>query len=94
MTATESKDLKKGARVYWRGDAADSGTITEKRWDAVTITWDNGRLLSTMATCAKSCGRAHGRGGESFHGTAQVFTRFISATARDYFGAVSGSSAT
>jgi hypothetical protein len=29
MTATESKDLKKGARVYWRGDAADSGTITE-----------------------------------------------------------------
>ena len=41
MTATESKDLKKGARVYWRGDAADSGTITEKSWDAVTIAWDN-----------------------------------------------------
>jgi hypothetical protein len=35
VTATESKDLKKGARVYWRGDAADSGTITEKSWDAV-----------------------------------------------------------
>ena len=44
MTATESKDLKKGARVCWRGDAADSGTITEKRWDAVTITWDNGHV--------------------------------------------------
>ena len=44
MTATESKDLEKGARVYWRGDAADSGTITEKSWDAVTITWDNGHV--------------------------------------------------
>jgi hypothetical protein len=51
VTATESKDLKKGARVYWRGDVADSGTITEKSWDAVTITWDNGHvLLFTMAT--------------------------------------------
>ena len=50
MTATESKDLEKGARVYWRGDAADSGTITEKSWDAVTpgtmVMW----LLFTMAT--------------------------------------------
>jgi hypothetical protein len=44
MTATESKDLKKGSRVYWRGDAADSGTITEKTWDAVTIAWDNGHV--------------------------------------------------
>jgi len=44
MTATESKDLEKGARVYWRGDAADSGTITEKSWDAVTIAWDNGHV--------------------------------------------------
>jgi hypothetical protein len=44
VTATESKDIKKGARVYWRGDAADSGTITEKSWDAVTITWDNGHV--------------------------------------------------
>jgi hypothetical protein len=44
MTATESKDLEKGTRVYWRGDAADSGTITEKSWDAVTISWDNGHV--------------------------------------------------
>jgi len=42
MTVTESKDLKKGARVFWRGDAADSGIVTETRWDAVTIAWDNG----------------------------------------------------
>lgn len=27
MTADESKALKKGTRVYWRGDAADSGVI-------------------------------------------------------------------
>lgn len=44
MTATESKDLKKGARVYWQGDVADGGTITEKSWNAVTITWDNGHV--------------------------------------------------
>ena len=29
MTVAESKGLKKGARVYWQGDAADSGVITE-----------------------------------------------------------------
>ena len=46
MTVTESKDLKKGARVFWRGDAADSGIVTETRWDAVTIAWDNGQVAS------------------------------------------------
>ena len=46
MTPTESKDLEKGARVYWRGDAADSGTITGASWDAVTISWDNGQLAT------------------------------------------------
>jgi hypothetical protein len=46
MTVTESKDLKKGTRVYWRGDAADSGIITETSWDAVTITWNNGKVAS------------------------------------------------
>jgi hypothetical protein len=44
MTAAESKDLKKGNRVYWQGDAADGGNITEMSWDAVTIAWDNGRV--------------------------------------------------
>ena len=29
MNATESKGLKKGDRVYWKGDAADSGAVTE-----------------------------------------------------------------
>jgi hypothetical protein len=44
VTAAESKCLKKGSRVYWRGDAADSGLITETSWDAVTIAWDNGQV--------------------------------------------------
>ena len=46
MTVTESKGLKKGTRVYWRGDAADSGIITETSWDAVSIAWDNGQVAS------------------------------------------------
>ena len=46
MTAAESKGLNKGNRVYWRGDATDSGIITELSWDAVTITWDNGQVAT------------------------------------------------
>jgi hypothetical protein len=46
MTVTESKGLKKGTRVYWQGDAADSGVITETSWDAVTIAWKNGQVAS------------------------------------------------
>ena len=38
------KALKKGARVYWQGDATDSGIITETSWDAVTIAWNNGQV--------------------------------------------------
>jgi hypothetical protein len=44
MTIEESKALQKGTRVYWRGDAADSGMITETSWDAVTIAWNNGQV--------------------------------------------------
>jgi hypothetical protein len=46
MTVTESKSLKKGARVYWHGNAGDSGVITDTSWDAVTIAWDNGQVAS------------------------------------------------
>jgi hypothetical protein len=46
VTAAESKGLKKGSRVYWRGDAADGGSITEMSWDAVTIAWDNGQVAT------------------------------------------------
>jgi hypothetical protein len=44
MTVDESKALENGTRVYWRGDAADSGTITETSWDAVTIAWNDGKV--------------------------------------------------
>ena len=46
VKATESKELKKGTRVYWQGDAADSGVITGTSWDAVTIAWNNGKVAS------------------------------------------------
>ena len=46
MTFNESKGLKKGTSVYWQGDAADSGIVTETSWDAVTITWDNGKMAT------------------------------------------------
>jgi preprotein translocase subunit YajC len=46
VTAAESKNLKKGNRVCWRGDAADSGRITRTSWDAVTIAWDNGHVAT------------------------------------------------
>jgi hypothetical protein len=45
MIAAESKGLTVGNRVYWRGDAADCGRITEMSWDAVTVAWDNGRVV-------------------------------------------------
>jgi hypothetical protein len=46
MTFNESKGLKKGTSVYWQGDAADSGIVTETSWDAVTIAWNNGQVAS------------------------------------------------
>jgi hypothetical protein len=46
MTAAESRALKKGARVYWRGSSADSGTVRATTWDGVTIAWDNGHVAS------------------------------------------------
>ena len=44
MTATESRDLKVGSRVCWQGKADDGGKITETKWNAVTIAWDNGQV--------------------------------------------------
>ena len=46
MDSDESRSLRKGSRVYWRGDAADGGSITGTSWDAVTIAWDNGRVAT------------------------------------------------
>ena len=58
MNAAEFRGLKKGSRVYWRGDATDRGVITEMSWDAVTITWDNGQVATVHpGTCARSSER-------------------------------------
>jgi len=48
MTPNESKSLEKGSLVYWQGDAADAGVVTETSWDAVTITWKNGHVARVM----------------------------------------------
>ena len=58
MTVNESKNLKKGTRVCWRGDAADSGIITETSWDAVTIAWNNGQVASVHHGDARNSARA------------------------------------
>jgi hypothetical protein len=44
QSVDESKALTNGTRVYWQGDAADSGIITETSWDAVTIAWNDGQV--------------------------------------------------
>jgi len=44
MTVNESKALKKGTSVYWRGDTTLSGIITETSSDEVTISWNNGQM--------------------------------------------------
>jgi len=33
--------LNVGARVCWRDDNNDLGTVTEKDWAGVTVKWDN-----------------------------------------------------
>jgi hypothetical protein len=42
MNSSESKILRKGADVYWLGEAGFSGVIQETSRDAVTIRWSNG----------------------------------------------------
>ena len=41
MTGSQSRLLAVGARVCWRDDKNDLGTVTEKDWAGVTIKWDN-----------------------------------------------------
>ena len=48
MTPNESKPLTRNSRVYWQGDPADGGTVTETNWDAVTIAWDNGHVARVL----------------------------------------------
>jgi hypothetical protein len=41
MTGSQSRLLNVGARVCWRDDKNDLGTVTEKDWAGVTLKWDN-----------------------------------------------------
>jgi len=41
MTGSQSRLLDVGARVCWRDDKNDLGTVTEKDWAGVTVKWDN-----------------------------------------------------
>ncbi|MGA8613088.1 MAG: hypothetical protein WB760_15595 [Xanthobacteraceae bacterium] len=44
MTVGESEALKKGTSVFWRGDPAVTGIITDTSSDEVTISWNNGQV--------------------------------------------------
>ena len=41
MNGSQSRLLNVGARVCWRDDKDDQGTVTEKNWAGVTLKWDN-----------------------------------------------------
>lgn len=41
MTGAESRLLIAGARVCWRDDKTDQGTVTETNWSGVTLKWDS-----------------------------------------------------
>jgi hypothetical protein len=44
MNVVESKSLKRGTRICWNRNGADSGTVTGTTWDSVTIAWDDGQI--------------------------------------------------
>ena len=41
MIGAQSRLLKAGARVCWRNDKNDQGTVTETTWCGITLTWDS-----------------------------------------------------
>jgi hypothetical protein len=46
MTGDESRLLKVGDRVCWKGSTTDLGTIIGTAWSGVRIAWDNGHTAS------------------------------------------------
>jgi hypothetical protein len=46
MTGDESRKLKIGDRVRWKGDATNQGTVRGTSWSGVTIDWDDGDSTS------------------------------------------------
>jgi hypothetical protein len=47
MTPEQSKNLKSGTRVCFRGDQADLGTVTATEARYLTIRWDDGHQSLT-----------------------------------------------
>jgi len=41
MTGDKSRLLKVGDRVCWGAATTDLGTVLEKNWSGITVTWDN-----------------------------------------------------
>jgi hypothetical protein len=41
MTGDQSRLLNVGDRVCWGAKTTDLGTVTEKNWAGVTVTWDD-----------------------------------------------------
>jgi hypothetical protein len=48
MTGSQSRLLNVGARVCWRGDKNDLGTVSETNWAGVTLKWDNRSQQSVL----------------------------------------------
>ena len=48
MTGSQSRLLNVGARVCWRDDTSDLGTVTETNWSGVTLKWDNRSQQSVL----------------------------------------------
>jgi hypothetical protein len=48
MTGSQSRSLSVGARVCWRDDSNDLGTVTETNWAGVTVKWDNRSQQSVL----------------------------------------------
>jgi hypothetical protein len=48
MTGDESRKLRVGDRVQWRGDATNRGTVIGTSWSGVTIDWDDGDSNSVI----------------------------------------------
>ncbi len=46
MTGGQSKLLKVGDRVCWKGDATNQGMVIKTTWSGVTIGWDDGDVNS------------------------------------------------
>jgi hypothetical protein len=42
MREDQSRLLKIGEHVYWKGSKTDRGEVVENDWSAVKIAWDNG----------------------------------------------------